>query len=378
MGHVSDGRGSSRGKERRGLGGHLRRQLAENLRLAGQGPIPGAEHDGLSVLELRSDISLGSGEGLLADIAGRNHGALGVGNLEVVAEDTVVADPEAANAGALPLRRLQSGDEVTGLAGRAVQGIELGIGAGAHEAPLAGARGRSVDEHGGEAFTDLRGRGHVVGEAAQLAGKAVDENGEGGQGPATVTDGAEVAGGGQPLGGSPDEPLEVADLLQAAAQLFAAGPVGGQGGDGREPRGDRLGIEKRLLEAATQEAGAHARPGPIEEPGEARPTPQRHDELEVASRRGVENHRLPHPAGGDLEKAGLQRDAGPLAVGEDRPGGGQGSSHSLDPEPGEGDRPGRRLEPLGGAAGVEEARGEPGAAGRGGGALGQGCALGEE
>ena len=63
----------------------------------------GAEDLLLVLLELRRDEALGVDQRLLAHVVGRDPVQVRLGDLDVVAEDLVVADLERADAGALPL-----------------------------------------------------------------------------------------------------------------------------------------------------------------------------------------------------------------------------------------------------------------------------------
>ena len=52
-----------------------------------------------------------SDQRLLADVVGRDLAEVGLGHLDVIAEDLVVADLERADPGPLPLPALEQGDE---------------------------------------------------------------------------------------------------------------------------------------------------------------------------------------------------------------------------------------------------------------------------
>ena len=60
-------------------------------------------HDG-GILQLLGDVPLAIAKGLLADVAVRHLGEVGLGDLDVIAEYFVKADLEAFDAGGFPLR----------------------------------------------------------------------------------------------------------------------------------------------------------------------------------------------------------------------------------------------------------------------------------
>ena len=85
-------------------------QRGEELQLQRDPPLVGAEDLRLELGELGGDEALGVGEGLLAPVVGRDGGEVRARDLDVVAEDAVVADLERGDAGALALARLDGGD----------------------------------------------------------------------------------------------------------------------------------------------------------------------------------------------------------------------------------------------------------------------------
>ena len=133
--------------------GDLAAQAIERLELERDAPLVGAEDLGLVVGELGGDVALGVGERLLAHVVGRHAVEVGARDLEVVAEDAVVADLERADAGALALAHLDLQDLALAALGEREQLVELGGEAAAHEAAVAPLRRRIV----GERVRDLGG-----------------------------------------------------------------------------------------------------------------------------------------------------------------------------------------------------------------------------
>ncbi len=87
----------------------------------------GPQHLLLVFLQLRRDEALGVGERLVADIVLRDVREVRLGDLDVVAEDLVVADLERADAGALPLALLDARDPALAFGADGAQFVKLGV-----------------------------------------------------------------------------------------------------------------------------------------------------------------------------------------------------------------------------------------------------------
>ncbi len=71
---------------------HLHAQLAKEMLLDLQPPLIGVEHQRFVLFEVGRDVPLAVGNCLLADILGGHFVQVGFGDLDVIAEDLVVAD----------------------------------------------------------------------------------------------------------------------------------------------------------------------------------------------------------------------------------------------------------------------------------------------
>ncbi len=121
-------------------------------------PFLGVEDLLFILLELGREEPLGADERLLAHVIGRDLGQVGLGHLDVIAEDLVVADLERADAGPLALPLLQLGDE--GLAGAAdrAQVVELGVPAVLDDPAFGQQEGRLVEDGPVDERGDVLGR----------------------------------------------------------------------------------------------------------------------------------------------------------------------------------------------------------------------------
>ena len=91
-----------------GFGGDARAKLLEQLDLPLEDPLVGAEHLFFVFLQRRRDEPLASGDGLLAVVVGRNGVQIRFRDLDVVAEDAVVAHLQRVDARAQRARALRA------------------------------------------------------------------------------------------------------------------------------------------------------------------------------------------------------------------------------------------------------------------------------
>ncbi len=145
-----------------------RAQRLEELELALDGALVGAEHLLLVVLERRGDEALAAGDRLLADVVVGHRVEVGLRDLDVVAEHAVEADLQRLDAGARPLGGFELGDHLLAGAADPAQLVELGVDAVADHAAVAGQRRRLVDDRGLDGVTH-------VGEVVELRDEAGDQ-----------------------------------------------------------------------------------------------------------------------------------------------------------------------------------------------------------
>ena len=165
--HLGEGgegvEGAHRRRRRRdpGAGGrHPLPQAGEVLLLEGDLAPLGGQDLLLQLLDLGGDVALGVDQGLLADVVVRHPVLLRLGDLDVVAEDLVVADLERADAGRLPLAGLEGQDVALAVAGQRSAAVQLVVDAGGDH-PALGQGG------GGRRF---EGAGEIGGQAGQRIG----------------------------------------------------------------------------------------------------------------------------------------------------------------------------------------------------------------
>ena len=253
---VERGQRARRVLDARRLRGDLGAQPLEQLDLPLEDPLVGAEHLLLVLLQRRRDVALAAGDRLLALVVGRHGVQVRLRDLDVVAEDPVVADLERGDAGPRALLLLHLRDDLLARPADRAQFVERRVEAVADEAAVAGERRRLVDERRFDGRAHLR---HVV----QFGGQASEERRlqllEDHPDPRDRAERLlqrdEVAGTGRPEHGPRHEPLEVLDGLQRLAELAALGRLEREVLDGVEPVPHALERQQRAA-AATGAAGA--------------------------------------------------------------------------------------------------------------------------
>jgi hypothetical protein len=302
-------------------------------------------------------------------------------DLHVVAEDARVADLERGNACALALGGFHAGDEVTSVAGDGAEVVQLLGETGADGAALAERGGRVVGDGALQEVYDAAmgvdtvegpGQGVIEGGGFRELGAEV------GEGVEAATEVDEVAREGDAGAGAVDEPLQVGNAVEEAADAGATDAGGEEPFDGVLSGADLVEVEEGLAEPLAEEAGAHGGLREVEE-GEERAlasTGEPFEELEGADGLGVQSHGAVQGLGGEGLDLGEGALLGVLEVGKDGPGGGDGQGKALAAVGIEGGRAEVREEALAGVGGVEEVgieRGEDGV-----GSAFQGQAAGDE
>ena len=95
--------------QRGGGGRDALAELTDDLLLTRGHPVASAQHDRLSFLELRGQVTLGARERLLAYVVGGNRGGAAMADLDVVAENLVVSDLQGSDSSALALPGFEPG-----------------------------------------------------------------------------------------------------------------------------------------------------------------------------------------------------------------------------------------------------------------------------
>ncbi len=266
------------------LCGQLRAHLPEDLLLQLQPALVRVEDQGLVLLQFRRDVALRVGEGLLADVLRGDLISVDVGDLQIVAEDFVVAHLEALDAQTLPLGALQVRHPLLGVAAAVNDGVQFlavalpddaGVGEGGRGLVCDGrlqqgeeivTGGELVQERGPEMLLG-RGIGRFTGEG--LPRRLLEDAAQGGQAGKGLAAAHQVPGQSVALGDAVHPALQVAHAPQGLAQLHARAAVGEEGLHCVQPAVDGVHVQQRLTQPAPQHAPSHGRQGAVQDAQQA-------------------------------------------------------------------------------------------------------------
>ncbi len=125
--HVQLRQDGGRGLQSPGAGGHRVAKFQEQFILQLLGFLVGREDLLFVLFQFGGDVALGVLDGLLANVVGRNFGAMGVGDFDVVTKHFVEPDFEAGNAAARRLLRLIGRDPLLAPRCQVAQRVELAV-----------------------------------------------------------------------------------------------------------------------------------------------------------------------------------------------------------------------------------------------------------
>ena len=144
------------------LGGDGFAQGGENFKFERLVAISRGQNLLLKVFEFFGDVALAVHERLLADVSVGDEVLERIRDLDIVAEDLVVADLQRADAGLFLLARLDVGEKPLAARQNLVQAVDFGIVALADEAALTHGKRRLVDERVADALRHVGERVELV------------------------------------------------------------------------------------------------------------------------------------------------------------------------------------------------------------------------
>ena len=270
----------------------------------------GGQDDGFVFLELRGEIAGRIGQRLFGDVvvgqrrsglAGSGPVALGGGqrgggDLQVVPEDPVVARFEGADSGALALGAFQARDPFARFSGPHPMPIELGRKSGADRFPPSQQRRRLVGDR------PVQHRGYIGNIGQRLDARHLSHD------RAQVRNQLQRRPQRRQLARSNrsddrpvHQPLDIPDRAQRLSQLAACQAIGHEALDSVQPSFDRVSIEQRLTQPATQQPPTHRRAGLVEHREQTVPAfaATAFGELQIAAGLIVERHEAIDPIGGE-------------------------------------------------------------------------------
>ena len=244
----------------RRLGRNRLPQGFEDLQLALEDPLVGAEHLLLVFLQRGRREALAAGNRLFALIVGRHRMQVRLRNLDVVAEHAVEADLERVDPGARALALFHLGDHLPSRAADRLQLVELRVHAVARKAAVARERPRLVDER---PFDDIPHVREVVELRQQAAEQGrldfVEHQAEPRDRGDRQAQRHQVARAGGAERHAADEPLDVVNGLQHLAKAAAIRGAKRELLDRVQPVTDPLERDEGTEQPRAQQPAAHGR-----------------------------------------------------------------------------------------------------------------------
>ena len=290
---------------------HLTSKGAKQIGLPGGHSVLRAKHFGLILLEFRGYVAFRRGQGLPSLVIGRDPVRVSSGNLDVVTEDSIVADLERPDPSPFAFALLDGSDILLPAIAEAPRFIELGVITRANDTSFGQRyrepgfegrfqRGRHVFQEielGCKLFEGVacRRRGHQLLQGGQDQGQPEKRSPECAQLPGVST----------PGGGPPGEPLQVANPVNCLPGDLPGCGMFDCGGHRVETTVDFAGVPEGRLDPLTKEASPHWGFGRVEgfEQGDtASPGPQRLDQLQVTPSHFVEPEVLGRSPDGGTKK----------------------------------------------------------------------------
>ena len=311
-------------------------QLLEELDLALQDPLVGAQDFLFVLLQRRRDEALAAGDGLLAVIVRRHRVQVRFRDLDVVAEDAVVADLQRRDAGARALALFQLRDDLLAGAADAAQVVQLGVDAVADVAAVADQGAGLLDDVRLDGVTHVR---QVVERADERANQRrvarVQRQANARHGGDRLLQADEIARPGGAERRARHEALEVVHRFQQLAELAAVGAAKGQLFDRVEPIVNAIERHERPQQPRAEHASAHRRDRAVDlvQQRSVASALHRFDDFQVPERDGVDQEAV----GGRLERNRADvREVRFLRVAqvvEQRAGGGHRGAMAVEAEP---------------------------------------------
>ena len=277
-----------------GPGDDLGQQGLEKLRLPGEGHLVGTQHLAFLGSQFLRGEPFGVHHRLLADIIGRDRGEVGLGDLDGVAEGSVVAHFQRLDAGAVLLVAFEVRDPCLAVRGEGAEPVQLGVETCPQRPAFAQVDGQFIRQGGGELGQQL-GLGVDAARQARegAAGHRREFFADRGQGAEGVADTTEFAGVAQAILQAGQDAGDIADAAKGFADAGRGSRVAEEFADRALPCGDRRQVRRRLRQPQGQQAGARGGLGAVDrvEQGAFALALRRGEEFEITGGGGVQQDR---------------------------------------------------------------------------------------
>ena len=194
---------------------------------------------------------------MLAHVLGRDRLAIGVADLEVIAEHLVESDFERPDTRPLAFVLLQAADPVAGGPRSVAKAVEFGVVPWLEDPAVFQRRRNIVDQRPPKEIVELLfgWRGQRAGQLRPFGGRPPHAR----QRDQRLEQAVQVAWGGDPLPGSRGDAIQVRQAAQRGLQLAARQRILDEQAHAVEPVIERRPVPQRLVEPAPKLAGTHRR-----------------------------------------------------------------------------------------------------------------------
>ena len=251
----------------RHFGGHRVAHRDEVVIFQSLDPIPCGQKTVLQFLQFRGEVALIGDQGLLADIVfGHIFETGGFRNVNVVTEDTVVADLQLPDTGSLTLLLLQSSDALGTVIAQLAQFVQLLREALADHAALTDGEGGIITDGAVDFLPDISEQVHGGNVPELCAGHVLQQLLQTGQNSHTVGEHTQITAAGAAVHRAAHEPLHVADVFQSAHEFCAADTGFGELLHCIEATADGGNREQRPFHPGAEHSAAHGSTGFVQHP----------------------------------------------------------------------------------------------------------------
>ena len=250
----------------------------------------------LQFLQFRRNIALRVGQRLFADIILRHQILVGIGHLQIIAEDFIIFDPEILDAGPLPLFGLDLGQPGLSLGPGGAEPVHILMVTVPNHISLPDRNGRLLLDGTVDQFIQILQPVHILLDllkqrAFQFRQQCLQMR----QHPQRRLESDQVPRICRLIADASDQTFQIINGTQVFPQLFPGNQPAVQLFHRRQTLLDLLPVDQRLFDTASQHPGPHGGPGLVQHP-QKRPTlllfPQGLHQLQIPTAGTVDNHEI--------------------------------------------------------------------------------------
>ena len=272
--HVDLRKSGGRGTDPLGAHGDLITDGHEQLVLQSVHLIRRAQNRGLRPLQFVGYVSFGICQSLFADVMLGHQALEGLGDLDIVAEHPIVADPQIADAGFFSFLGFDPLDPALAALHNGAELVHLGAVSVPDHPTLTDGKGRLVHDSRIDQLPNVRQRIDGFRNIPKfLRGSLFRQKGlDIGQSTNALADGPQIPSACRTHADLGDQSLDIEQIGQKGVQILPQHKVTVQFGNGALAAADTGNIGEGMLDKAAQKAGTHGGGGFVQHPQKGSPT----------------------------------------------------------------------------------------------------------